>query len=60
MPVDVINTGGGGGGGKILLAFILGAVFIAVAVVAFFMWDNYKSTGSPSVPSAIHVDVKGK
>jgi len=64
MAVEVINTGGsgdgGGGGGKVLTAFILGAVMLAVGVVGFFMWDNFKSGGAPSVPSAIHVIVKDK
>src|SRR3954470_5669875 len=38
---------GGGGGGNVLLSFILGAVLLAVAIVGFFMWDNYKSGGAP-------------
>ena len=38
---------GGGGGGNVLLSFILGAVLLAVGVVGFFMWDNYKSGGAP-------------
>ena len=36
-----------GGGGNVLLAFLLGAVLVAVAVIGFFMWDNYKSGGAP-------------
>lgn len=60
MPVEIINTGGGGSGGKVVMAFILGAVLLAVAVVAFFMWDNFKSGRAPSAPSAIHITVKGK
>ena len=61
MPVEVINTGdSGGGAGKVVMAFILGAVLLAVAVLAFFMWDNFKSSGAPAVPSAIHVTTKGK
>ena len=39
--------GSGGGGGNVLLSFILGAVLLAVGVVGFFMWDNYKSGGAP-------------
>jgi hypothetical protein len=35
-----------GGSGNVLLAFLLGAVLVAVAVIGFFMWDNYKSGGS--------------
>jgi len=44
-----INTDGGGsaGGGNVVLGFILGAVLLAVAVVGFLMWDNYKSGGAP-------------
>ena len=64
MAVEVINTGGnggGGGGGKVVMAFILGGVMLAVGVVGFFMWDNFKSGGgAPAVPSAIHVTVKGQ
>ena len=48
------------GSGNVILAFILGAVLIAVGVVAFFMWDNYKSGGVGPTPAAIHVTVKGK
>jgi hypothetical protein len=59
MAVEIINTGGSGGG-KVVMAFILGAVMLVVAVVAFFMWDNFKSGGGASVPSAIHITVKGK
>ena len=59
MPVEVINTDGGGGG-KVVMAFILGAVLLAVAVVAFFMWDNFKSGGAHSAPTAVHVTVKPK
>lgn len=60
MAVEIINSGSGSGGGKVLIGFILGAVLLAVAVVAFFMWDNFKSGGHPSAPAAIHVTVKGK
>ena len=61
MATEVINTGGGGGGGNVILGVILGAVMLAVAVGAFFMWDNFKSGGgAPSTPSVIHVTVKGK
>jgi hypothetical protein len=41
------DGGNGSGGGSVLLAFILGAVLLAVAAVGFFMWDNYKSGGAP-------------
>ena len=50
MAVEVDNSGGGG---NVLIGFLLGAVLIAVAIVGFFMWDNYKShTGSASSPTA--------
>jgi hypothetical protein len=45
MAVE-INTDGGGGG-NVVISFILGAVLLAVAVVGFLMWDNYKSGGAP-------------
>jgi len=63
MPTEIINTGGsgGGGGGNVVLGVVLGAVMLAVAVVAVFMWDNFKSGGgAPSTPSTIHVTVKSK
>jgi len=41
------DGGGGGGGGMGIMGFILGAVMLAVAVVGFLMWDNYKSGGAP-------------
>ena len=63
MAVEVINTGGGdkgggGGGGNVILGVVLGAVLLAVAVGAFFMWDNYKAGGGTTLPSAVHVTVK--
>ena len=49
----IIEKDGGGGGGNAVMGFILGAVLLAVAVVGFFMWDNYKShTGAASAPTA--------
>ena len=52
MAVEVDNSGGGG---NVLIGFLLGAVLLAVAVVGFFMWDNYKSHtgggGAPARPS---------
>lgn len=47
MTVVVNKDGGGAGAGSVLLSFILGAVVLVVAVVGFFMWDNYKSGGAP-------------
>ena len=44
MAIEVDNSGGGG---NVLIGFLLGAVLIAVAIVGFFMWDNYKSGGAP-------------
>jgi hypothetical protein len=43
----IINKDGGGGGGSALLGFILGAVMLVAGVIGFFMWDNYKSGGTP-------------
>jgi hypothetical protein len=45
MAVE-INTDGTGGG-NVVISFILGAVLLAVAVVGFLMWDNFKSGGAP-------------
>jgi hypothetical protein len=48
-----------GGGANVFLSFLLGAVLVAVAVVGFFMWDNYKShTGGASPPTNITLNVK--
>ena len=58
MAVEIQTNGGGG---NTFLAILLGAVLVVVAVVAFFMWDNFKShQGAPSAPAAVHVTVKGK
>ena len=46
-----------GGGGNVLLSFILGAVLVVVAIVGFFMWDNYKSGGVHPAPG-VQVTVK--
>ena len=48
------------GGSNTFIGFLLGGVLVAVAVVAFFMWDNFKShQGAPSAPAAaIHLTVK--
>ncbi len=48
------------GGGNVLIGFLLGAVLVAVGIVGFFMWDNFKShQGAPSAPAAsIHLTVK--
>ena len=48
MTVVINKDGSGGGsGGYTFLGLILGAVLVVVAVVGFFMWDNYKSGGAP-------------
>ena len=47
MATIIEKDGGNGGGGNVVLGFILGAVVLVVAVVGFFMWDNYKSGGAP-------------
>ena len=43
----IIDKGSDGGGGKAIMGFLLGAVLLAVGIVGFFMWDNYKSGGAP-------------
>lgn len=47
MATIIEKDGGNGGGGNTILGFILGAVLLAVGIVGFFMWDNYKSGGAP-------------
>jgi len=50
MAVEVDNSGGGS---NVLIGFLLGVVLLAVGIVGFFMWDNYKShTGGASAPTA--------
>ena len=49
----------GGGSGNVLLAFLLGAVIVAVGIVGFFMWDNYKSHGGGGAPAATITVKKG-
>jgi hypothetical protein len=49
----------GNGGSNTILAFLLGGVLVAVAVVGFFMWDNFKSHQGAQPPAAgIHLTVK--
>ena len=61
MATEIINTGDSGGGGKVVMAFILGGVMLAVGMVGFFMWDNFKGGGAvQAVPSAIHATVQHK
>jgi hypothetical protein len=59
MAVE-IRPDGGGSGGNMMLSFLLGAVLVAVAVVGFFMWDNYKSHTGGAQPPAVNLTVKGK
>ena len=47
MAVIINKDSGGSGAGYTFLGLILGAVLLAVAVVGFLMWDNYKSGGAP-------------
>ena len=47
MAVIINKDGGGSGAGFTFLGLILGAVLVVIAVVGFFMWDNYKSGGAP-------------
>ena len=56
----IVETSNGGGGGNTVLAFLVGAVAVVVAVVGFFMWDNYKAhTGGGAQPAAnITLNVK--
>ena len=55
-----VEVNSGGGSGNVVMAFLLGAVLIAVGVIGFFMWDNFKShQGATSAPAAaIHLTVK--
>ncbi|HEY4274416.1 MAG TPA: hypothetical protein VGM68_02950 [Rhizomicrobium sp.] len=46
-----------GGSGNVLLSFLLGGVLVAVAIVGFFMWDNYKSGAMHPAPG-IQITVK--
>ena len=47
-----INTGDSGSGNT-MIGFLLGAVLVAVGIVGFFMWDNYKSHTGAGAPTAI-------
>ena len=40
------------GGANTFIGFILGAVVVAVGIVGFFMWDNYKSHTGGGAPTA--------
>jgi uncharacterized protein (UPF0333 family) len=47
------------GGANTLLGFLLGAVLVAVGIVGFFMWDNYKSHTGGGTPAATITVKKG-
>ena len=47
MATIIKDEGGSGAGGYTFLGLILGAVLLAVGIIGFFMWDNYKSGGAP-------------
>ncbi len=49
MAVEIETSGGSG---NVLIGFLLGAVLVAVAIVGFFMWDNYKSHAGAPAPAA--------
>ena len=49
MAVEVENSGGGS---NVLIGFLLGVVLLAVGIVGFFMWDNYKSHAGATAPTA--------
>jgi hypothetical protein len=53
MATEIHTNSDGGNAGNTLLGFLLGGVLVAVAVVGFFMWDNYKSHTGGSAPTAI-------
>jgi hypothetical protein len=54
MAVEVDSSGGGGNS---LIGCLLGAVLVAVAIIGFFMWDNYKSHTGGGAASAPTVTV---
>ena len=57
MPDVIVEKSSGSG--NVLLGFILGGVLVAVALVGFFMWDNFKSHGGQG-PAPVHISVKPK
>ena len=53
---DTIIEKDGGGGGTTMLAFIVGAVLVAIGVIGFFMYNG--SHGGPAKPAAsLNIDV---
>jgi hypothetical protein len=55
MAVEINTDSDRTGGGNTIMGFLLGAVLVAVGVVGFFMWDNYKSHtgGAPAATITI-------
>ena len=49
MAVEIESSGGAG---NVLIGFLLGAVLVAIGIVGFFMWDNYKSHAGAPAPAA--------
>jgi hypothetical protein len=47
----------GGGGGNTALAFIVGAVLVAIGIFGFFMWNG--SHSGPAPKAGIELNVKG-
>ena len=52
MAVEINTDSGSSGGGNTIMGFLLGAVLVAVGIVGFFMWDNYKSHTGGGAPAA--------
>jgi hypothetical protein len=48
-------AGDNSGGANDFLSFLLGAVLMAVAIIGFFMWDNYKSHTAPTAQVTLNV-----
>ena len=46
------------GGANTFIGFLLGAVLVAVGIVGFFMWDNYKSHTGGAPTTIIKVEKK--
>ena len=54
----IIENSGGDGGGNTFIGFVLGGILVVVAIVGFFMWDNYKSHNGAAQPAHVSVNVK--
>ncbi len=55
----MIVENNGDGGGNAFLGFLLGGVLVLVAIIGFFMWDNYKShTGGGQPATHVTLNVK--